>query len=548
MSNISITTNTPEIDPSIYTMEDGTVVNTKDRICKNVETPAFQKPTDKELWSAERPELPNLEFLKEHFRREGRLTEEQALRILNATNDLLKKEPNLLHMPAPITICGDVHGQYYDLLKLLQVGGDPSDTRYLFLGDYVDRGYFSIECVLLLWAHKLWYPNSIFLLRGNHECRHLTEYFTFKLECKTKYSEEVYDAVMTCFDSLPLAAVVNNQFLCVHGGISPELKTLKDIEDIDRFRETPTSGLMCDLLWADPFEEFDNDTGPKFENNHVRGCSYFYSYRAVCNFLEKNNLLSVIRAHEAQANGYRMYRKSKSTGFPALMTIFSAPNYIDVYNNKAAVLRYDKSVLNIRQFNASPHPYWLPNFMNVFNWSLPFVGEKITTMLLALLNICSQEELAATPEEKEIETPVVIVPNSADMSQEQRRQVIKNKILAIGKISRTFSVLRENSELVMELKSLSETGRLPTGTLGLGSEGIRRAITTFEEAKRSDIENERLPPASRESINAVHQEYTVSKLRDAVGEQDESISRMAEVIASVPDRPSRSPTPKSLGK
>lgn len=95
-------------------------------------------------------------------------------------------------------------------------------------------------------------------------------------------------------------------------------------------------------------------------------------------------------------------------------------------------------------------------------------------MLLGILNICSQEELAASPEEKERETPVVIVPNSADMSQEQRRQIIKNKILAIGKISRSFSVLRENSELVMELKNLSGTGKLPTGTLGLGSEGIRK--------------------------------------------------------------------------
>ncbi|KAI9337646.1 serine/threonine-protein phosphatase 2B catalytic subunit A1 [Pilaira anomala] len=524
MSNIAITTNLPENDSSLYKLEDGTVVNTKDRICKNVEAPAYQKPTNQELWSTEQPGLPNLLFLKEHFRREGRLTEEQALYILNSTNDLLKNEPNLLRISAPITVCGDVHGQYYDVLKLFEVGGDPSETRYLFLGDYVDRGYFSIE---------MWYPNSFFLLRGNHECRHLTEYFTFKLECKKKYSEKVYDAVMTCFDSLPLAAVVNNQFLCVHGGLSPELATLKDIEDIHRFKETPTSGLMCDLLWADPFEEFDYDTGSKFEPNSVRGCSYFFSYRAACNFLEKNNLLSIIRAHEAQANG-------KATGFPALMTIFSAPNYIDVYNNKAAILRYDKSVLNIRQFNATPHPYWLPNFMNVFNWSLPFVGEKITTMLLGILNICSQEELAASPEEKERETPVVIVPNSADMSQEQRRQIIKNKILAIGKISRSFSVLRENSELVMELKNLSGTGKLPTGTLGLGSEGIRKAITTFEEAKRSDIENERLPPTSRESMDAIHQENTTEKLRYALVKKDESISLMADVIASVPERTSHS--------
>ncbi|CEP09740.1 hypothetical protein [Parasitella parasitica] len=536
MPNISITTDRPVVDLSVHTMEDGTVVSTKDRIYTKVDPPAFQKPTDDELWSKVRSGLPDMAFLREHFRREGRLTEKQALKILHDTKSLLAKEPNLLRIPAPITICGDVHGQYYDLLKLFEVGGAPADTRYLFLGDYVDRGYFSIECVLYLWAHKLWYPDTFFLLRGNHECRHLTDYFTFKLECQKKYSEEVYDVVMECFDSLPLAAVVNDQFLCVHGGLSPELKTLKDIEEIDRFKETPTSGLMCDLLWSDPYEEFDTDNGPKFEHNHVRGCSYFYSYRATCNFLDKNNLLSVIRAHEAQANGYRMYRKSKSTGFPALMTIFSAPNYIDVYNNKAAVLRYDKSVLNIRQFNCTPHPYWLPNFMNVFNWSLPFVGEKITSMLLALLNICSQEELTATPEQKAVESPVVLVPDNADMTPEQRRQIIRNKIMAIGKISRTFSVLRENSELVMELKNLSGDGKLPTGTLGLGSEGIRKAITTFEEARRSDIENERLPPASRESIIAIHQEATNSKLRDAIGQEDYALSRMADVIASVPDR------------
>lgn len=158
-------------------------------------------------------------------------------------------------------------------------------------------------------------------------------------------------------------------------------------------------------------------------------------------------------------------------------------------------------------------------------------------MLLALLNICSQEELAATPEEKAADSPVIVV-SDPDMSQEQRRQIIKNKIMAIGKISRTFSVLRENSELVMELKSLSGTGKLPTGTLGLGSEGIRRAITTFEEARRSDIENERLPPTSRENIKAIQQENTKSKLQSAMEEQDENLDKIADVIASVLDRTS----------
>merc|ERR1711911_433504 len=113
-----------------------------------------------------------------------------------------------------------------------------------------------------------------------------------------------------------------------------------------------------------------------FTHNSVRGCSYFYSYAACCEFLQHNNLLSIIRAHEAQDAGYRMYRKSQTTGFPSLITIFSAPNYLDVYNNKATVLKYENNVMNIRQFNCSPHPYWLPNFMDVFTWSLPFVGEK----------------------------------------------------------------------------------------------------------------------------------------------------------------------------
>ncbi|KAI4475139.1 hypothetical protein M0802_015171 [Mischocyttarus mexicanus] len=161
---------------------------------------------------------------------------------------------------------------------------------------------------------------------------------------------------------------------------------------LDRFKEPPAFGPMCDLLWSDPLEDFGNEKNAEhFSHNSVRGCSYFYSYAACCDFLQTNNLLSIIRAHEAQDAGYRMYRKSQTTGFPSLITIFSAPNYLDVYNNKAAVLKYENNVMNIRQFNCSPHPYWLPNFMDVFTWSLPFVGEK--EMLVNVLNICSDDEL-----------------------------------------------------------------------------------------------------------------------------------------------------------
>ncbi|CAO3631679.1 unnamed protein product [Cunninghamella blakesleeana] len=520
----------PTIDFSIHTMDDGTIVNTKERIIKEVPAPNTKLPTDNEFWSKERPELPDIHFLKNHFYREGRLTEEQALFIIQKGSELLKNEPNLLDISAPVTVCGDIHGQYFDLMKLFEVGGDPANTTYLFLGDYVDRGYFSIECVLYLWALKMWYPDTLFLLRGNHECRHLTDYFTFKLECRYKYNETVYEACTDSFCCLPLAAVMNKQFLCVHGGLSPELHTLDDIRAIDRFREPPTHGLMCDLLWADPLEEFGSEKSSElYVHNHVRGCSYFFSYHAACQFLERNNLLSVIRAHEAQDAGYRMYRKSKTTSFPAVMTIFSAPNYLDVYNNKAAVLKYENNVMNLRQFNCTPHPYWLPNFMDVFTWSLPFVGEKITDMLIAILNICTKEELA------DEENNTLVVENKTTTDEEEvmevRRTVIRNKILAVGKMSRVFSVLRENSERVMELKSLSPSGKLPLGTLALGSEGIKTAITTFEEAKRSDLENERLPP-TREVKEAQLREETDSKIRDAYTEKDESLNNIAEAIIS----------------
>ncbi|KAL3458535.1 Metallo-dependent phosphatase-like protein [Aspergillus heterothallicus] len=500
----------PEIDFTLHVMEDGTQVSTLERVVKEVQAPALTTPTDEQFWSPDDPSKPNLTFLKQHFYREGRLTEDQALWILQAGTQILKAEPNLLEMDAPITVCGDVHGQYYDLMKLFEVGGDPSETRYLFLGDYVDRGYFSIECVLYLWALKIWYPNTLWLLRGNHECRHLTDYFTFKLECKHKYSERIYEAAIESFCALPLAAVMNKQFLCIHGGLSPELHTLEDIKSIDRFREPPTHGLMCDILWADPLEDFGQEkTGDYFIHNSVRGCSYFFSYPAACAFLEKNNLLSVIRAHEAQDAGYRMYRKTRTTGFPSVMTIFSAPNYLDVYNNKAAVLKYENNVMNIRQFNCTPHPYWLPNFMDVFTWSLPFVGEKITDMLIAILNTCSKEELEdETPTSISPAEPSPPVPMDTD-STEFKRRAIKNKILAIGRLSRVFQVLREESERVTELKTAAG-GRLPAGTLMLGAEGIKQAITNFEDARKVDLQNERLPPTHDEVVRKSEEDRRIA--------------------------------------
>ena len=289
---------------------------------------------------------------------------------------------------------------------------------------------------------------------------------------------------------------------------------------------------MCDILWADPLEEFGQEkTSEFFVHNHVRGCSYFFSYPAACAFLEKNNLLSVIRAHEAQDAGYRMYRKTRTTGFPSVMTIFSAPNYLDVYNNKAAVLKYENNVMNIRQFNCTPHPYWLPNFMDVFTWSLPFVGEKITDMLIAILNTCSKEELddpEPTPPSAPASPPLpTIDPESTDA----KRRAIKNKILAIGRLSRVFQVLREESERVTELKTASG-GRLPAGTLMLGAEGIKQAIHNFEDARKVDIQNERLPPTHDEvARKSMEDRKNAMQRADKEAENDTNLTQIARRIS-----------------
>eukprot|EP00035_Acanthoeca_spectabilis_P020325 m.432321 g.432321 ORF g.432321 m.432321 type:complete len:480 (+) comp17418_c0_seq1:101-1540(+) len=442
---------------------------------------------------------PEYRLLLEHFKQEGRISNEACIRILSEVTEVLRLEPNVLNVPAPVSIVGDIHGQFFDLVKLFQVGGDPANTRYLFLGDYVDRGYFSLECVIYLWALKLNFPKTIHLLRGNHECRHLTEYFTFKTEVEYKNSEEVYDVCMDSFDCLPIVAIMNKQFFCVHGGLSPDIYSVKDVEAIDRFCEPDETGPLCDLLWADPHEDYDTLGGSHlYLQNETRGCSFVYTKKAVCDFLDSNSLLSVIRAHEAQDQGYRMYKQNPKTSFPSVITLFSAPNYLDVYGNKAAVMIYAENSMNIKKFSHSTHPYWLPNFMDVFTWSLPFIGEKTTEMLHSVLHVCTDQELAAAEKD--------------DSGLEGLAKKMQDTLDLITAQKTSYGDQASRSEQALVLHGLtSPTGESPP----VSFDDLASAMQTFDGVKTLDKHNEKKP--SQEKKVAARQNrrrQTLDDIRD----------------------------------
>ncbi|ESL09076.1 serine/threonine protein phosphatase [Trypanosoma rangeli SC58] len=363
-----------------------------DRSLLHVEPPLWEALPHELAFDSYGVPLPS--NIKAHFAREGLLFEEDALELVTRCASIMKRESTLLRVQGSAVICGDLHGQFFDLLKLFELGGEPGEQQYIFLGDYVDRGSFGVEVVLLFMAYKICHPGHFFLIRGNHESRHLTSYFNFKREVEYKYSLELYEEIMSAFDCLPLACLLNSSFLCVHGGLSPEIRHLEDIDLIHRFREPPSSGPMCDLLWSDPIPEYTEEatlSGPLFSPNTIRGCSYSYSHEAVCRFLEANGLLGLIRGHEAQTEGYHLYANT-SMGVPATVCVFSAPNYCDTYNNRAAFIYLDGDVMKIRQYNSSSHPYYLPNFINAFTWSFPFMVTKMCELWSKIIGTSNESD------------------------------------------------------------------------------------------------------------------------------------------------------------
>jgi len=266
----------------------------------------------------------------EQLRRCEFISEAEVKALCQKAREILMEESNVQRVDAPVTICGDIHGQFYDLKELFKVGGECPDTNYLFLGDFVDRGFYSVETFLLLLALKVRYPDRITLIRGNHESRQITQVYGFYDECLRKYgSVNVWRYCTEIFDYLSLSALIEDRILCVHGGLSPSISTLDQIRVIDRKQEVPHDGAMCDLLWSDPEDIEGWGLSP-------RGAGYLFGGSIAKNFNRTNNIDLICRAHQLVMEGYKYMFDNQ------LVTVWSAPNYCYRCGNIAAILELDE--------------------------------------------------------------------------------------------------------------------------------------------------------------------------------------------------------------
>lgn len=248
--------------------------------------------------------------------------------------ETLKKDDMLLKLTAPICVVGDVHGQFTDLMKFLDQGGPPPQTQYLFLGDYVDRGYNSVETITTLLCLKNLYPQNVWLLRGNHETRDISQLYGFDEECKERYDEDLWYKFNEVFCYLPLAAIISSRIFCVHGGLSQDLQSLEQIAQIQRPIEVPEQGFIADLLWADPSPESMGYTESE------RGTSYTFGADIAEYFLQENDFDLICRAHQVVMDGFEFPFFPNQT----VVTVFSAPNYCEEFGNKGAMLKIDEAL------------------------------------------------------------------------------------------------------------------------------------------------------------------------------------------------------------
>jgi len=257
--------------------------------------------------------------------------------LIPFVSEILRSEPNVVKLEGKFVVIGDIHGQFNDLLYILRATHQIEGLNLVFLGDYVDRGKNSIEVLILLLCLKVMHPKKFILLRGNHESIAMTQEHGFQNECNTKINKNIYEVFHECFFSFPLCAILNNCIMCIHGGISPHMSKINEIDEISRFCEVPEEGLLMDLLWSDP-DPYICGFSPS-----VRGKTYMFGLDEVKKFLDNNGLKMIVRGHQVANEGY-CYPFSPDQ---SLVTVFSASCYSSDYDNNAAYMSItDKGKIN----------------------------------------------------------------------------------------------------------------------------------------------------------------------------------------------------------
>ncbi|BFZ53906.1 Palmitoyl-protein thioesterase 1 [Savitreella phatthalungensis] len=293
-----------------------------------------------------------IDDMTQRFKDGKRLHLKYVYRIVLAVKEILTTEATMtdvhVEQGKDLTVCGDTHGQYYDLLNIFDMNGYPSEDRpYLFNGDFVDRGSWSTEVALTLFAYKWLIPGSMLLNRGNHESIDLGKVYGFEGECKHKYNERVFHLFQEAFGLLPLACLVDERYLVLHGGLfSDDKVTLEDLRNINRHskKQPGTTGLLMEMLWTDPQDAPGRGASK-------RGVGLQFGPDVTKRFCENNNLKAIIRSHEVRMDGYEIQHDGRC------ITVFSAADYCDSVKNKGAFVKIDhQGQLNFTQYDAAPHP------------------------------------------------------------------------------------------------------------------------------------------------------------------------------------------------
>eukprot|EP00917_Polyrhabdina_sp_WS-2016_P009703 GHVP01021380.1.p1 GENE.GHVP01021380.1~~GHVP01021380.1.p1 ORF type:complete len:471 (+),score=81.10 GHVP01021380.1:9-1421(+) len=263
--------------------------------------------------------------------------------ILKTAKELFKKEDNIKRIDFDekriLTICGDVHGQFFDVLKIFELNGYPSSTQaYLFNGDLVDRGPLSVEIILTLFAYKIIFPNSIFIARGNHEIESMNRIFGFEEEVVSKYNINILGLFRRSFHTFPISHIIYEKYFVVHGGIPKKGIFLDHINKINRFCDPSNGTLISGLLWSDPGKDVGTYPSPRNEG-------VLFGEDVTNDFLSNNNLECLIRSHVWKMEGYEYEHNGKC------LTIFSAPNYTGIGNKGAYINVLKEGELVIKQFD-----------------------------------------------------------------------------------------------------------------------------------------------------------------------------------------------------